>query len=159
MKFAIGTIGNRLDSLVVKRFEHAAWYLIVDDSLRISEAVQHRTPHDRHRILEKMASEEVDAIVAGKFSKSSLHHFREKNLRVIHVHGIQVREAVDRIISRKLVPEEIQPLESEGEIAVGTVERVLSKATQLRTLATSSGSYYDSDRGRHHVQQYGGRGH
>ncbi|MEK7249482.1 MAG: NifB/NifX family molybdenum-iron cluster-binding protein [Bacteroidota bacterium] len=158
MKFLVASVGNKLDSFVAKRFEHAAWYLIVDDETPAVGATQNVTPHDHNAILARAASENVDAVVAGKFSAGSLKLIRTHDLRVAHVHGISATRAIEKIESGEIKLKDEAGIEITEEIAVGTLPRAIDPRVQKKPF-DATGFKSDSSRGHYHLQQYGGRGH
>ncbi len=158
MKFLVASVGNKLDSFVAKRFEHAAWYLIVDDETRAVDATQNVTPHDHNAILARASSENVDAVIAGKFSAGSLRLIHAHDVRVAHVHGISATRAIEKVKSGELRLMDEAGVEGMEEIAVGTLPRAINEKVQKKPFATANISS-DSSRGHHHLQQYGGRGH
>ena len=157
MKFLVATVGNKLDSLVAKRFEHAAWYLIVDSDMHMLDSIHHSTPRDRHTVFQKAASEGVEAVVAGKFGESSMKMIRTQNMRVAPVHGILASHALDMIQSHEVLLENADKIENGKGMMIGTVQPI-PKMKGHKALA-STGYSSDSERGHHHLQQYGGRGH
>ena len=159
MKFLIASVGNRLDSFVAKRFEHAAWYLIVDMDTLAVDTTQHLTPHVRHAVLLKAAVEKVHAVVAGKIGETSLKLIRTHDMQVALVHGMSVRNAMERITSHEIKLVEAEEIERERGIVVGTVQRLIPKVRNAKTPLAGTISPSDSARGQHHLQQYGGRGH
>jgi predicted Fe-Mo cluster-binding NifX family protein len=158
MKYLIASSGNSLDSFVVKRFEHAAWYLIVDEHLNSIEAKQHLSPHDRHEILAKAIAEHVRAVIAGKFGDNALKTMVEHDLDSAIIHGVTAREALQKIRSHDTLLVNAEQLLGEKEKAGDIDNRNARKREQL-IVTESAGYTADTARGQHHLQQYGGRGH
>lgn len=159
MKILIASVGNRLESLIAKRFEHAAWYLLVDVETRAMETLQHRTPHDRHAALEKAATQGVSAVVAGKFGESSLKLLRTHNMRAALLHGIAAQEAIEKIHASIVPLLRPEALAQEKGTVVATLSRPIPKRRGPKVPFTASPHSSDSPRGHHHLQQYAGRGH
>lgn len=157
MKFLIASVGNMMNSYVAKRFEHAAWYLIVNDETKAFDAAQNVMPHDHHSILVRASSEDVDVVVGGKFSTSSLKLIQARDLSVAHLHGISVTHAIERIKSGEVRTESEFGLERDTERLIGIMPRIMTMKGKRRAVGTGFAS--DSLRGQHHLQQYGGRGH
>lgn len=159
MKFLIASVGNRLNSFVAKRFEHAAWYLVVDDDANVIDATQHLTPHDRHEVLLRAASEGVELVVAGKFGESSMKLIRSHHMRLALVHGISASLALEKIRAQEIQLLDADEIREGKGMLMGTVQRLTPKIKKPNGSFAASGYSSDSARGHHHLQQYGGRGH
>jgi predicted Fe-Mo cluster-binding NifX family protein len=158
MKYLIASVGSKLDSFVAKRFEHAAWYLIVDDETTVVDATQNILPHDHNTILARAVLEDVETIVAGKFSAGTLKFIRSHDLMTAHVHGVSAAHTMEKIQLGEIRTESEWDFESEKEKLVGMLPRTV--VPKIRKPASESAQYSsDSSRGHHHLQQYGGRGH
>jgi predicted Fe-Mo cluster-binding NifX family protein len=157
MKFLVAAVGNTLDSLVAKQFEHAAWYLIVNDATHRFDAARNITPNDHHSILIRASSDDVDIVVGGKFTLGSLKQIVGRDLRVAQVHGISVSNAIARIIAGEIQTQsELAPLVL-GERALPMQRVVTMRGKQKKVLEAR---YAPGPlRPQHHLQQYGGRGH
>ncbi len=159
MKVLIASVGNRLESLVAKRFEHASWYLLVDMETRSTEVLQHITPQDRHAALEKAATQGVSVVIAGKFGESSLKLLRAHDMRAALLHGIAAHEAIDKIRASAVALLQCEALTQEKGAVVATLHRPIPKRRGPKIPVTVSPYHSDSPRGHHHLQQYAGRGH
>jgi predicted Fe-Mo cluster-binding NifX family protein len=158
MKYLIASVGNTLESYVAKRFEHATWYLIVDDETPLVDATQNILPHDHSTILARAVLENVETVVAGKFSAGSLKFIRSRELMTAHVHGISANHALEKIELGEIKTESEWSFDEEKEQLVGTLPR--TRVSKIRKSRLESSQYSsDSSRGQHHLQQYGGRGH
>ncbi len=158
MKFLVASVSSTLNSLVAKHFEHAAWFLIVDDETRTFDAAQNVTPNDHHSILVRASSDEVDVVLGGKFSAGSLKHIQSRDLSVAHVYGITVTQAIEKVTSGEIRTQSGFASLDVAERFIGMTPRVVTmRGKQKKVLGTSYAS--DSLRGHHHLQQYGGRGH
>lgn len=158
MKTLVASLGQHAESLVAKRFEHASWYLIVDGEKQITEAMQHRTPHDRRAALERAAAEGVSVVVAEKFAENTLKFLRSHTMRVAQLHGMSVAEAVDRVHSDSVPLLEADALAAERGVVMSTLVRLIPTKRTQRVPAVAAYTS-DSPRGHHHLQQYAGRGH
>jgi len=94
MRFLIALVGDRLDSLVAKNFEHAAWYVIVDGETDEGATTRNVTPHDRHEVMGNAVSENVDAVIAGKFGEHKRKLIDISQMEIIQVHGMSGRSAM-----------------------------------------------------------------
>lgn len=157
MKFLVATVGNTLESLVAKQFEHAAWYLIVDDTTRTFDAARNLSPNDHHAILTRASSDDVDIVIGGKFTLGSLKQIVSRDLRIAHAHGISVQEAMAKIKAGEIPTQsELGPREVAEKVM--PMQRVVTmRGKQKKVLG--AGYAAGSLRGQHHLQQYGGRGH
>ena len=158
MKYLVASSGNTLESLVVKRFEHATWYLLVDDQMNALEAKQHHSPHDRHVMLAKAIREHVRTVVAGKFGEHTLKTMVENDLDAAAVHGMTAREAIRKIQKYDILLVSAADLTEEKERVEVAAGQPLRGQTQEMT-RDSAHSKLGTGRPHHHLQQYGGRGH
>ena len=159
MKFLVAALGKRLDSIVAKRFEHAAWYLLVDSETKSVEAIRHITPQDRHKALQMAAGQHVEIVVAGRCGDTSLKQMRNHAMRLALVHGVDAARALERIQTHNIVLADADVAADERVFAVEAVQRGLAKAKRAKTSYGTTGFASDTARGHHHLQQYGGRGH
>jgi predicted Fe-Mo cluster-binding NifX family protein len=158
MKFLVASIGNRLESYVAKRFEHAAWYLIVDSETHALDARQHITPQDRHRVLDKAAAENVHAVIAGKFGENSLKLIQAHEMYVALLHGMSAQQALEKIAAHEIKLQEAKEIERQRGILAATPQQRTFRNSGTK-VPSAAGHTSDSARGQHHLQQYGGRGH
>lgn len=161
MRFLVALVGNQLDSLVAKNFEHAAWYMIVDGKTDEGDASRSITPHDRQRVLGKAVFENVDAVIAGKFGEHSRKLIGTYKMGLIQVHGMTGRMAMMKAQTGELKQSGLAngEVKEEKGITIGAVKRPLLKAKKPKMPFTNPSYSSDSPRGHHHIQQYGGRGH
>lgn len=161
MRFLIALLGDQLDSLVAKNFEHATWYMIVDGETDEGETTRNVTPHDRQEVLRKAASENVDAVIAGKFAEHSRKLIGMYKMGLIQAHGMTGRMAMMKAQSGELKQSGLAngEVKEEKGLSIGVVKRPLLKAKKPKMPFTNPGYSSDSPRGHHHIQQYGGRGH
>ncbi|MBI5470932.1 MAG: hypothetical protein HY961_01160 [Ignavibacteriae bacterium] len=159
MKVLVAALGQTMDSFVAKRFEHAAWYLVVDSDLHILETARHQSPHDRHALMQRAVAGEFDLLVAGKFGDTTRKFLRTSSVRVALLHAMTVREALEHIRTEQGTVLTTAELESEKDIAVATVRREENRFRRAKSVYSTTGYSSDSSRGHHHLQQYGGRGH
>jgi predicted Fe-Mo cluster-binding NifX family protein len=157
MRFLVATVGNTLESQVAKHFEHAAWYLIVDDFTRTFDAARNVSPTDHHSILTRASSDDVDIVIGGKFTMGSLRQIVGRDLRIAHAHGVSVQVAIAKIKAGEIQTQsELAPPEP-GEKFMTRTPAVTMRGKQKRVLEARYAP--GSLRGQHHLQQYGGRGH
>lgn len=156
MKLLVASVGMSLESYVVKRFEHAAWYLFVDTEKGSTEAIHHRMPNDRHRVLSRAIADRIDAVVAAKFGDHTLKVLNSGGITVALVHGVPCRAAVADILEQRI------PLSSPAELMPGKgieTGKAVTMVGPTRVPKFASGYSADTARAQHHLQQYGGRGH
>jgi len=148
MKTLIATEGSTLDSPVARRFERAAWYLIVDDEVHTLNACQPQSPHDHHKILARAAQDNVATVVAGKVGFGNLQLMSSFNFKVAYAHNMSAHEAVEKLSHGELRALVVRkkgerPPYTRGQKHAG-IRECFAGGTQ---------------RGQHHLQQYSGRGH
>jgi len=159
MKFLVASVGNRLESHVAKKFEHAVWYLFVDSTTHSITPVHHMTPHDRHDVLARAVSKNVDAVIAGKFADSSLRLLRAMKMRVVLVRNVSVVSAIESITANELPIQDAAEIPFDRAVNLEVAVHVSPKKRRGKVSVHEAGYVSDSPRGHHHLQQYGGRGH
>ena len=158
MKYLVSAVGKRRDARVARRFEKAAWYLIVDDASEVLDAYQNLSPQDHNRILVKAKEESVAAVVAGRIGSGSEQFIASLNLGIAHAKNGTVRDTIEeiRIGSIKI-------------IEARTVKQHVEETILLRQKRREQGVHgkgpgvpeaeSGTPRGHYRIQQYGGRGH
>jgi predicted Fe-Mo cluster-binding NifX family protein len=148
--------GSSLDSPVAPRFERAVWYLIVDTESAKREVYQNICPHDRCTILLAASRHHISTVVAGGVTSSTARLMRSLNLHLAIASKMTVHQAVDKLKDRSLVIADLSHYNqfmNRIPMLRGT-PMVRKDVLQPAKLFERSTPY-----GRHHLQQYGGRGH
>lgn len=160
MKLLISAEGTSLDSRVSKRFGHAPQYLIVDTkSLDIRPIVQTETI-SKQELISRAVQEGALAVVTGHIGPHAFTTLAAHNMFAILAHNVTVAEAIEGFNRNELRILSAPALQSsiEGHRLPTTDQR-----QQYRKHSTphsnSSGYTAGTARGRHHLQQFAGRGH
>lgn len=160
MKILIAADGNTLDSRLSKRFGKAQWYLIVDDESLDVKAAQNVGPRDHHDIVPKAAAEGVETVITGNIGPRSYELMSSNNLKVALARNISAREALERLKKNDLRMLDAPTLKQSVE------EHELHRRERRQQFGKGGargrgkqGFVSVTPRGRHHLQQYGGRGH
>ncbi len=158
MKYLVSAVGSRTDARVARRFEKAAWYLIVDDSGEILDAYRNASPQDHNRVLVRAQEENVAAVIAGRFGSGSEQFLASLNLGVAYAKSGTVRDTIEdlrtgaiRIIGAKTVKQHV-----EETMLLRQKKRDLSVHGRGQGGPVVEGA---TPRGHHRIQQYSGRGH
>lgn len=159
MKVLIAAEGNTLDHRVARKFSHASWYLDVDPET-LAFTARHDPDHaQKQEIFQEAASNGVTTVIIGHIGPHGFGLLSANSLKAAFAPGASAREALGELLDGKLkmldAPTIAQSLEDR--------ER-RKKATRLehaRGKKNKPGGGYSgpTGRGRHHLQQFGGRGH
>ena len=159
MKVLIATEGNTLDYRVARKFSHASWYLEVDPET-LACTPRHDPEHSqKQEILQEAAAHGVTAVIIGNIGPHGFGLLSANGLQAAFAPGAPAREAL-----REFLQGELKILDA-PTIAQSLEERERRrKATRLehaKHRKTKPGGGYGgpTQRGRHHLQQFGGRGH
>jgi predicted Fe-Mo cluster-binding NifX family protein len=158
MKYLVSAVGNRNDARVARRFEKAAWYLIVDDTGEVLDAFQNVSPQDHNRVLVKAQEESVAAVVADRIGAGSEQFLASLHLGVAHAKGGIVRDIIEEVRSGAIKVIEARTVRQHvEEMALLRQKRREQSAHGKSAGATVPES--GTPRGRYRIQQYSGRGH
>jgi predicted Fe-Mo cluster-binding NifX family protein len=159
MKILIATEGNTLDHRVARKFNHASWYLEVDpETLAVN--VRNDPKHEqKQEILQEAATHGVTAVIVGNVGPHAFSLLSANGFQAAFAPGATAREALQEFLDGKLklldAPTIAQSLEDRERRKTATR---LEHAKHQKT--KPGGSYAGpTQRGRHHLQQLGGRGH
>ncbi len=159
MKVLIAAEGNTLDHRVARKFSHASWYLEVDGETLACTARSDPEHAQKQEILQNAAAAGVTAVIIGHIGPHGFGLLSANGLKAAFAPGASAREALAELLAGTLkmldAPTIAQSLEDR--------ER-RKKATRLehaRHQKKKPGGGYSgpTQRGRHHLQQFGGRGH
>jgi predicted Fe-Mo cluster-binding NifX family protein len=160
MKVLVASEGSTLESPVAKRFGGATWYLIVDVETETVNPIQNLEREDHHDIVPKAASEGVTTIVTGNIGPRSYELISSHKLRVAHCRSLSGHEALARLKRGELkildAPTLQRNVEEHELLLQGRREQFARGRRSAGGKGTASRA---TPRGRHHLQQYGGRGH
>jgi predicted Fe-Mo cluster-binding NifX family protein len=158
MKYLVSAVGDGPDARVARRFEKAAWYLIVDDTGEILDAYRNVSPQDHNRVLVRGQEENVAAVVAARFGAGSEQFLASLNLGIAHAKSGTVRDTIEdvrtgviKIIEPKTVKHQV-----EEAMLLRQKKRGLSVHGRGQGAPVADGA---TPRGHHRIQQYSGRGH
>lgn len=159
MALLVAAEGRHLDAQVARRFEKAAWFLIIDPRSFTVETFHHALPHDQDGLLRRAGAEGITGVLTGGIGPMAFGLIRAQEIPVYTAEGLTVRQAVDRanegVLSRCLEPDRRAP--ATGEVTPGRLRAAGASRSRFgRRRVTDAG---ESGRGRHRLQQYSGRGH
>jgi len=159
MKVLIATEGNTLDHRVARKFSHAAWYLEVDAET-MACTPRHDPEHtQKQEILQDAAAHGVTAVILGNVGPHGFGLLSANGLQAAFAPGASGREALAELLEGKLkmldAPTIAQSLEDRER------RKKAKRLEHVRQQKTKPGGGYaaPTQRGRHHLQQFGGRGH
>ncbi len=159
MKVLVAAEGNTLDHRVARKFSHATWYLEVD--LETDECTARHDPdHARKQeILREAAAGGVTAVIIGHIGPHGFGLLSANGLQAAFAPGAPGREALREFHDGKLkmldAPTIAQSLEDRER------RKQATRLEHARHQKNKPGGGYagPTQRGRHHLQQFGGRGH
>jgi predicted Fe-Mo cluster-binding NifX family protein len=160
MKVLISAEGTSRESKVSKRFGHAPHYVIVDTEapdIRLLEGTGTMTKQD---IIRKAAHEGVEAVITGHLGPHASAAIRANELVAVLAHDMTLGRAVEAYQHGELKTLDSSALEHSME----DHERRRMESRQQRGnrplgYSNTVGFRSGTARGRHHLQQFAGRGH
>lgn len=160
MKTLIAAECDTLESGISKRFGKAAWYLIVDLETLAVTSSQNVDPRDHHEIVSKAAELGVTTIITGNIGPRSYDLISSSNMQIALARNMTAREAIEKLKKGELkildAPTLKQSVEEHEFLRRGRREQ-FGKGGKRG--GSKGGFAAGTPRGRHHLQQYGGRGH
>ncbi len=159
MRVLISADGPTLDAGVAHRFEKAGWFLLVDPHSLVIEPFHHLLPHDQDGLLRNAGAEGVAGVIAGRIGALAFGLLRAQEIPVYAGEGMTVREAIAGL-NRGLLAERSEPDRRTATLPAGQRMFFLPRRREgeiHRPAPEAAGG--GSERGKHRLQQYGGRGH
>jgi predicted Fe-Mo cluster-binding NifX family protein len=160
MKLLISAEGAMLNSRVSKRFSHAQQYLIVETESLDFQPLSLPSHMSKHEVISKAVPEGVVGVITGHVGPHVFATLAARNLFAVLVHNATVAEAVERFNRNELkilsAPALHATPDEYHQPAVFQRQTVRSKdMLHINTAGYAAGT----SRGRHHLQQFAGRGH
>jgi len=159
MTVLVSAEGQQLDARVASRFEKSPWFLVIDPRSLTLQAFHHTLPHDQDGLLRRAGVEGISGVVSGRIGPLAFGLIHAQNIPVYLAEGLTVREAIEKLnkglLSERLEPDHRRPDVTPARQVSPSVFRRPEGRPTLRADVTVGGS----GRGRHRLQQYGGRGH
>ena len=159
MTVLVSAEGQRLDARVARRFEKSPWFLVIDPRSNEVEAFHHTLPHDQDGLLRRAGAEGIAGVISGRIGALAFGLIRAQQIPVYLAEGMTVRQAMEKL-NRGLLPECLEPERRHAD-TMGNRPVLPVSPGSAETLPRIRGSAVtgESGRGRHRLQQYGGRGH
>lgn len=159
MKLLIAADGPTLESLVAKRFGHALSYLTVDSDSKELLAVRSGGQVSRTMIIRAAATAGITTVITGGIGPQAYALLSTNNMRAVHAREMTAGEAVDKFSRGELKVLDVETLRQTAE------EHELHRKEHRQQVKTGkhaspkSGITPVTPRGKHHLQQFSGRGH
>ncbi len=160
MKLLIAAEGTSLDSSIARRFGHARFFLTVDTETTVISTVYEGGSMMRNDILRSAAQEGARTVVSGNIGPHAFAALSTNDMQAVLARGMTVGMAVERFLDGALHTLDAPTL----RLALEEHEqhRIEHRRQFLRRSGTSRGRSpftATTPRGRHHLQQFAGRGH
>lgn len=160
MQILIAAEGNTLESRVARKFSRATFFLEVTPDARPVRSIAYTARVPKPTIFRNAAERGVDTIIAGHIGVHAWSSIAAHRLRVVLAPGLPVREALMRFLEGSLTVLDAPTIEQ----SLGEQEIIRMQKRQTHTQHPGGGKerppFSDSTpRGRHHLQQFAGRGH
>jgi len=159
MKLMIAASGRTLEDVVARKFGHAKYFLEVDPETMVFSAVENPGHGGKQALFLKAAQDGVAAVITGNIGPHGFSLLNAHTMEVAFAAGIPAREAVAKYLRGELkildAPTIANALE-EHELNRKQKRLEHMKHASPKTPAFPRGT---TPRGRHHLQQLGGRGH
>jgi predicted Fe-Mo cluster-binding NifX family protein len=159
MKLLVAAEGNTLDDRVARKFGHATVFLELDPATLELRRLEHAEHSRKDFVLEQAAKNGVTAVVTGTMGPRAISLLSAQNMQAVFAPGATIREAAEGFLHGKL--KTLDP----AALAQATEEHEhLARQGRLEHRQGGKGKAPGqvrppTPRGRHHLQQFGGRGH
>jgi predicted Fe-Mo cluster-binding NifX family protein len=159
MKLLIASEGRTLEHRVARKFAHARFFLEVDCEQLSLSAVHNVYRKDRAAILQKAVLSGIEILITGNIGPHGFALLGAQRMKAAFSPGTTGNEALARYSRNELkvldAPTMAQSLE-EHELHERQKRLEHTKGRSGKMPGRSGGP---TPRGRHHIQQFGGRGH
>ncbi len=155
MKVLVASEGTSIDSMVARRLTLAATYIVVDlDTMRL-HVIPGQELKDHQSIIEAAQAWGVDAIIAGNIAPRFQERLSAAKLRAALAGSVKVRDALERFKNGQLHLLDLSDFQKTIEEHEGILRARRGAIPPFRHNGGGTGRAQS----RHHLQQYGGRGH
>jgi predicted Fe-Mo cluster-binding NifX family protein len=156
MIILVAADGPEPGSMIAARFARAPWYQLVDTESNETTLLPAGAFDNHHEVILRAGLLGAVVLVAGRCGPGFIPQLIETNMALAHAHGIPVHEGVRRLLSGIIKVASATDLRRRlrgADVSGGAALRAGS-ARKPRTPFFAP----VTPRGRHHVQQYAGRG-
>jgi len=155
MTILVAADGPMVESPVAEKFTKARWYLVVDTETLDSTVLPSTTFENHHEVIVRAAALGAEAVVTGHCGPSFYHQLLDTGMALAPAHGISVLESIQRyrrgalkVLREADLRAQLERHEGGPPVARGAAQR----EHRMQAFAPVT------PRGRHHLQQYSGRG-
>jgi|GEM_PF-1928353 len=160
MKILVAASGNTLSDRTARRFGDAAFFLFVDTETNKFSSMKNNGSQALRDALFRASEEQIRVIITGGIDFRSVDIIASLNLEVAIARNLTISEAIGKWVGGEVKVQEMAAL-----------RRMMEKYDYLRITRRFGGNSRNSKgqganlyrpvtpRGRHHLQQFGGRGH
>lgn len=160
MKILVMCQGTSLDSPIARGIERAECYLLVDPTTLITEVCPTVHAERQATLLAQAAAHGVSTVLSGSDESASKVVFTPSVMIVFFRDAITVREAIRRWRSGEIFDgEAAAPTSPRAESPFRGWYRRLAFARRSTDVVRKGWTGRATPQGRHHIQQYAGRGH
>jgi predicted Fe-Mo cluster-binding NifX family protein len=160
MKVLISADGTSRESKVSKRFAGAPHYVIVDSDTHDIRLLEGAVTMTKQEIIRKAAREGVEAVITGHLGPHAFAAIRANELVAVLAHDMTVDHALEAYLRGELKILDASALQHTIEDHERRrMESRQRKGNQSLGYSNTVGFRSGTARGRHHLQQFAGRGH
>jgi len=102
MFILLGSDGNKLESMIAKRFGHANFYILFDTETNNFQAVENCNRHN-HDDLQIFLNKGIEAFIVGNIGPQAFKVINTPESKVYLARKMSVKEAVDKLIKGELI--------------------------------------------------------
>lgn len=102
MLIQIGSDGNKLESLIAKRFGHADYFIVYNTDTKSFEAFENIDEGHNHENLQQFLEKGVKAFIVGNIGPHAFHLINTPNSKVYLARKISVQEAINKFLKGEL---------------------------------------------------------
>lgn len=160
MKVLVSAEGTSRESKVSKRFTHAAHYVVVDSATGDIRLLEWTGKMSKQDIIRKAAAEGAEVVITGHIGPHVFAAIAASGLVAALAHDMTVAHAVEAYLHQELKIMDAATMQHTMEDHERrNKERRQWIGKHIAGYDNSVGFSSGTARGRHHLQQFGGRGH
>ena len=159
MKLLVAAEGNTLDALVARKFGHATVFLEIDPATLEFKVLKNAEHSRKDIVLEQAAEDGVTAVVTGSMGPRAVSLLSAQKMQAVFAPGITIREAAEGFLQGRLKTMDPEALAQASEEHEHLAQQGRLEHRRGGKGKTPGQVKPPTPRGRHHLQQFGGRGH
>lgn len=159
MRLLVAAEGKTLDDRVARKFGHATVFLVLDPETLEVKVLKNAETTRKDFVLEQAAADGVTAVVTGSMGPRAVSLLSAQKMQAVFAPGVTIREAAEGFLHGKLKTMDPEALTQAAEEHEHLAQQGRIEHRQGKGKLPGQGKPPAPRGGRHHLQQFGGRGH